>query len=389
MRTFDEKIIILIEKIDKSINLWINRLIKESTSFEIVRIISFKSELIGQLLECGLKISDVRRVSEINFDSIILYCEDYAINRKKLIEEFGVSKERISRHTSIFFLPESSNLGSISLEKDVLTGGCWVDINYLVKKHLIYYQNDLEKFYFENEHNVIDKWLHYFEIYDRFFSKYREKKMKMLEIGVSKGGSLQMWKNYFGKKATIVGVDIDPNCKAFEEENILIEIGSQEDRRFLQSLVKKYGPFDIVLDDGGHTMKQQITSFEELFPAVNNGGVYLCEDCHTSYWRGHKGGVKRRGTFIEYMKDRIDDLNAQHIEAIYDLIRSKSKHSKILIKILNYMPKWILHLFGIFNIRFKPSEIVKNQLWSIQFYDSMVVVEKRKVGKSFSVALLR
>jgi hypothetical protein len=132
----------------------------------------------------------------------------------------------------------------------------------------------------------------------------------VLEIGVSQGGSLQMWKDYFGAKAKIFGIDIDPRCKALEEENVGILIGSQSDRKFLREVKQQIPPIDILIDDGGHMMHQQIVSYEELFPHIKEDGVYLCEDLHTSYWANSGGGHKRRGTFVEYSKNFIDYLNA-------------------------------------------------------------------------------
>lgn len=172
--------------------------------------------------------------------------------------------------------------------------------------------NDLEKYFNENKKRVIDKWSHYFDVYDRHFSKYRGKEIVLLEIGTFQGGSLQMWKQYFGDKAKIYGIDINPNCKQVEEENIKIMIGSQSDREFLKKVVQEVPPFDILIDDGGHTMLQQIVSFEELFGHVKPDGVYLCEDLHTSYWKEYGGGFKRKETFIEYSKNFIDELNAYH-----------------------------------------------------------------------------
>ncbi len=202
--------------------------------------------------------------------------------------------------------------------------------------------NDLEKYFQENNGRLIHKWMHYFDVYDRHFSKYRGKDVAILEIGVSQGGSLQMWKNYFGPKAKIYGIDVNIKCKNLEEENIKIFIGSQSDRNFLREIKKNIPPIDILIDDGGHTMEQQIISFEELFNSIKSDGVYLCEDVHTSYWLQYAGGNKRRGTFIEYSKNFIDDINAYHSE-------QKS---------------------------FKVNEITKT-VDSIHYYDSIVVLEKK------------
>lgn len=117
--------------------------------------------------------------------------------------------------------------------------------------------NDLENYFYNNNKRLIHKFDHYFEIYDRHFSKFRGKEVNVLEIGVSHGGSLQMWKEYFGQKCNIYGIDIFPKCKEFEEENIKIFIGSQSDRSFLQNVCEQIPKIDIIIDDGGHTMEQQ------------------------------------------------------------------------------------------------------------------------------------
>ena len=209
--------------------------------------------------------------------------------------------------------------------------------------------NDLKKYFEQNNARLIDKWLHYFDIYERHFSKYRNKKVVILEIGVFHGGSLQMWKDYFGNKAKIYAMDIDPRCKSLEEENISIFIGSQSDRKFLGSIKSQIPQVDILIDDGGHTMQQQKVTFEELFDHVKSDGVYLVEDVHTSYWLRYGGGYKRRGTFIEYSKNFIDFLNAWH---------SKQKN-------------------------FKVNEFTRT-VNSIHYYDSVIVIEKSLREKPLS-----
>jgi hypothetical protein len=201
--------------------------------------------------------------------------------------------------------------------------------------------NDLEKYFRQNNKRLIHKWVHYFDIYDTHFKRFRNKEIVILEIGVAQGGSLQMWKEYFGVKAKIFGIDIDPRCKEMEENNIKIFIGSQSDRNFLQNVRKQIPPIDILIDDGGHTMTQQIITFEELFDYVKENGVYLCEDLHTSYNLFYGGGYKRYGTFIEYSKKFIDYLNAYHSE-------QRSLQISTFTKTVN----------------------------SIHYYDSIIVIEK-------------
>ncbi|WP_116453382.1 class I SAM-dependent methyltransferase [Blastococcus litoris] len=159
---------------------------------------------------------------------------------------------------------------------------------------------------------ILDKWIHYFPVYSEHFSRFRGRPVRILEIGVYRGGSLDMWRWYFGPDAVIVGADIDERAREVAAPDHVVEIGDQTDPEFLRSLSEKYGPFDIVIDDGGHEMQQQIVTAETLFPLIADGGVLLTEDCHTSYWEGYQGGRGRAGTFIEWCKERADDVNGYH-----------------------------------------------------------------------------
>jgi predicted O-methyltransferase YrrM len=173
-------------------------------------------------------------------------------------------------------------------------------------------ENPLASHFRNNRGHLIHKWLHYFDIYDRHFAPYRGRPVTVLEFGVFHGGSLQMWKKYFGRKARIIGVDINPECAKLTERQIEVVIGNQEDRDFLRDLRERIGPIDVVIEDGGHKMTQQINTFEEIWPGVRDGGVFLIEDLHTSYWQSYGGGYKRAGTFVEYAKDLVDQVNAWH-----------------------------------------------------------------------------
>jgi len=163
-----------------------------------------------------------------------------------------------------------------------------------------------------NNKKLIHKWVHFFPIYERHFQKFVNQSVVFWEIGVSQGGSLQMWKRYLGPFAKIIGIDINPDCKAHEEDQITVCIGDQSDTNFLQGIIDKYGQPDVVLDDGSHIMSHVCASFNFLYEKLSKNGVYFVEDLHTAYWERYEGGLRREGTFIELCKNLVDSLNARH-----------------------------------------------------------------------------
>ena len=143
------------------------------------------------------------------------------------------------------------------------------------------------KSYFESvtQGRGIWKWTHYFDIYHRHFCHFVGKEAHVVEVGIYSGGSLAMWKDYFGPKCMIYGVDIEPACKAYEDERTRIFIGDQSNRNFWRDFKGQVPYVDILIDDGGHVPEQQIVTLEEIIPHMRPGGVYLCEDVHGEYNR--------------------------------------------------------------------------------------------------------
>lgn len=166
--------------------------------------------------------------------------------------------------------------------------------------------------YLSHTGRKIVKWSHYFPVYETYFQKFVNTPVVFIEIGVYKGGSLQMWKKYFGPHAKIIGIDIRPEFNDLEEEQIYIRTGDQNDPAFLQSLVDEFGTPNIVLDDGSHNMLFTTTSFNTLYPKLSDNGVYIIEDAHTAYWEEYGGGLKKPDSIIEVSKHLIDELNANH-----------------------------------------------------------------------------
>ena len=181
---------------------------------------------------------------------------------------------------------------------------------------------------------IVRKLENYFSEYDFNFKDVRERKdLRIFEIGVQDGGSLAMWKEYF-PGAEITGLDIDPRCKEFEQGGVRVYIGSQEFPEVLRTIESERGPFDVVIDDGGHTMNQQIISFNTLFPLLREGGVYVIEDLHTSYWSAFGGRKGKRGTAIGIVKHLIDEMHYwawNHPRAtLFHRIKNKIKPFKAL-----------------------------------------------------------
>ncbi|MGA2453259.1 MAG: class I SAM-dependent methyltransferase [Solirubrobacteraceae bacterium] len=122
------------------------------------------------------------------------------------------------------------------------------------------------------------KWRHYFEIYERHLDRFRGTPVHIVEIGVLGGGSLQMWRDYFGPETHVYGIDIDPESRALERDGVEIFIGDQGDRSFWERFLETAPTIDVVIDDGGHTARQQAVTVESLLAHVRPGGVYICED---------------------------------------------------------------------------------------------------------------
>lgn len=171
---------------------------------------------------------------------------------------------------------------------------------------------------FDNLDLHCGKFTHYFDIYEQHFAKYVNKKPVVVEVGICRGGSAEMWKKYFGTDATIIGIDVDP--VAFEArhqtEGCIQVNGDQGDILFWQEFLKTYPQIDVFVDDGSHHVQHQITTLQQVWPHISNGGVYLCEDTHTNYWPEYGGGLKNPHSFLEYAKQISDTMNVNYYRPI-------------------------------------------------------------------------
>lgn len=186
--------------------------------------------------------------------------------------------------------------------------------------------NKLKRLFFESP-MLTAKHESYFEAYAEELSCYVGKQITFVEVGVMNGGSLFMWRKFFGEQARVIGIDVNPGALELVIHGYEIYIGSQSDKNFWKNFFEEVGPVDIVLDDGGHTYKQQIITAKACIPHLRDGGKLIIEDVHTSYYPSF--GYPSRYSFINWSKHQIDRINYRsksipgrlgvHSDSIYSL----------------------------------------------------------------------
>ena len=225
--------------------------------------------------------------------------------------------------------PPSRNIGAFKLSKAA------------AKEQASKTPGPCEQIFFSKKGRPVHKWIHYLEIYDKLFASYRGRPVKFLEIGISLGGSIEMWREYFGPQSEILGIDVNPVCEHRVDPPNKAVIGSQADEAVLEKALWELGTPDIILDDGSHIAHHQIATFKYLFPHLADGGLYLIEDCHTAYWLEFGGAYGRSDNAIGLAKTLIDDIHGWY------------------------------HKAG-------PKYCSADEVRSVSIYDSIVSIEKRK-----------
>ncbi len=162
---------------------------------------------------------------------------------------------------------------------------------------------------YDNVKYLSIKYDSYFPVYEELLAKYVSKSITLVEVGVFNGGSLFMWREYFGPNARIIGIDLNPIAKDWEKFGFEIFIGDQSDSSFWESFYKEVGQIDVLIDDGGHTNLQQITTSHYAIQNIKDGGVLIVEDTHTSYFREYGNPFKY--SFISFAKHVSDAINSR------------------------------------------------------------------------------
>jgi hypothetical protein len=219
---------------------------------------------------------------------------------------------------------------------------------------------EFAQLFLAHEGRLCNRWFHYFAIYDRHLARFRHgfpegtttRPVRLLEIGVLHGGGLQLWRKYLGPDAVIFGVDVAERTRLLDTPDLPVRVGSQADPDFLRSVVREMGGVDVVIDDGSHVAAHQKASFATLFPLLSNGGVYVVEDTHTSFWPAYGSGLRNRSSFVS-----------------------------LAFGLMNQMHGW----YGVRPRRSIPGLDPKTTIGGIAFHDSVVVVDKKLHGAPYIV----
>ena len=210
-----------------------------------------------------------------------------------------------------------------------------------------------------------DKWSAYYDVYDAIFSEYRHKPVSILEIGIQNGGFLEILANYFKMAKAIVGCDVDERCGniKFDDKRIKIVIGDIKDHKTITNIINLSNNYDIIIDDGSHTHEDIIKAFLLLFPYVKDGGVYIIEDLHASYWKSYDGGVFKPITAMNFFKRLLDVVN-------YEAWGVGIPRKEVLKPFLQHF-NMDIDEFDLAHIR------------SIEFYNSLCIIRKDNPEKAY------
>lgn len=219
----------------------------------------------------------------------------------------------------------------------------------------------LKKLYKDHKGFVSDKWLSYLDIYNSLLFDFRGKPISLLEIGVQNGGSLEIWGQFFPNAINIIGCDINEKCAElnFADSRISVFIGDINSDKIKEQISKRSASIDIIIDDGSHRSSDIIKTFEHYYPYLAEGGVYIAEDLHCSYWEKFEGGLFAPHSSIAFFKQLIDVINHEHWG----------------------VEKYRADLFEKYDCHIKDE--VLESIHSICFYNSLCIIKKEKSSRNF------
>lgn len=172
----------------------------------------------------------------------------------------------------------------------------------------------ISQLYSAHQGKISDKWTRYLAEYDSLFSEIQDKPIRLLEIGIQNGGGLEIWANFFENGQKFIGCDINPDCSAlrFDDSRIALVIGDATTNATQNEILLQSPELDVVIEDGSHHSGDVIRAFLKYFPNIVDGGIFVAEDLHTSYWQEYEGGLFDPYSSITFFKRLVDIINSEH-----------------------------------------------------------------------------
>jgi glycosyltransferase involved in cell wall biosynthesis len=216
----------------------------------------------------------------------------------------------------------------------------------------------LHQLYAEHIGKVSDKWSLYLTEYDRLFKDYRDKPVRLFEIGIQNGGSLEIWAKYFDNATAMLGCDINSDCAvlSYDDPRISVIIGDANAPEISKQVFQKSSQFDVIIDDGSHRSSDIIKSFALYFPHIAQGGVFIAEDLHCSYWSQFEGGLFDPYSSVSFFKRLADIISHEH----WGILKARGS-----------LLRGIFTKYGC-----KLDEEALTQVHSVEFINSMCVIRK-------------
>lgn len=213
--------------------------------------------------------------------------------------------------------------------------------------------------YASHRGKVSDKWAVYLKVYEELFRSYRASRLRLLEIGIQNGGSLEIWSRYFGDAAVLVGCDINVACTQlrYDDPRIHVVVGDANTDEAERAIAAHSERFDLIIDDGSHRSSDIIRSFVRYFPKLEQGGIFVVEDLHCSYWQEFEGGLVDPWSSMSFLKRLADVINHEHWGMPY-------RRAEVLRSFENRYGAAL-------------DEESLAQIHSVEFYNSVCVIRKR------------
>lgn len=220
-------------------------------------------------------------------------------------------------------------------------------------------RKSLHQLYVEHTGKVSDKWSLYLTEYDRLFDDFRDKPIRLLEIGIQNGGSLEIWSKYFSNASALIGCDINSDCArlTYDDTRISVIVGDANALDTSEQVFNRCSQFDIIIDDGSHLSSDIIKSFALYFTHLVEGGLFVAEDLHCSYWSQFEGGLYNPYSSISFFKRLADVINHEH----WGIAKARSGI--------------LQSIFGQYGFYVEIEESL-SQTHSIEFVNSMCIVRK-------------